>query len=242
MKITATVITRNEERNISETLKSLEWADEVVVVDSESTDKTVDIARRLTSRVIVRPWPGYAAQKNFAAEQASNDWILSLDADERISPELRTSIEALQRVGPEQAAYQMPRRSWYIDRWVKHSGWYPDYKVRLYDRRRARWQGEYVHESVSVNGSTGTLHGDLLHYTVMTLDEHHQRLGRYTTLAAEEMRARGQRPGMLSLLLAPPATFLKSYLLKFGFLDGRAGLMIAGFAAYYVFLRNAKAR
>jgi glycosyltransferase involved in cell wall biosynthesis len=241
MKISATVITLNEERNIEDALRSLSWADEIVVVDSGSTDKTIELARRYTDRVMVNSWPGYAAQKNFAAEQASNDWIFNLDADERPSPELSSEIEAL-KSGPEPpaAGFEMPRLCFYLGRWIKHSGWYPDYKVRLYDRTRADWKGDYVHESVSIKGQAGRLNGDLLHYTASSASEHHLRMDRYTTLAALEALANGQTTSAISILTAPVAVFIKSYFLKAGFLDGVPGLAISYFAAHYVFLKKLK--
>lgn len=241
MKITATVITLNEERNIADALKSLTWADEIVVVDSESTDRTVEIARKFTDRIFVRSWPGYAQQKNFAAEQAANDWIFNLDADERISDELAREIENLKhRSALDAAAFEMPRRTWYLDRWIKHSGWYPDYKLRLYDRTRGRWVGDFVHESVSVDGRVERLAGNLLHYTVRNSSDHHQRLDRYTTLAAREQFSNGKRTSIASLLLSPAGSFFRSYILRRGFLDGIPGLAIACFAAHYVFLKNLK--
>jgi len=241
MKITATVITFNEEHNIAAALESLAWADEIIVVDSESTDHTVEIARRFTDRLLVRPWPGYSAQKNFAAEQASNDWIFSLDADERVSPELTTSILELEKgAAPKQAGFEMPRRTFYLGRWIKYSGWWPDHKVRLYDRRRARWRGDFVHESLEVNGRVNRLNGDILHYTVRDAAEHHLRMDRYTTLAAEELCSRGKRASLGSLLVSPVVVFLRSYLFKLGFLDGIPGLAIARFAAHYEFLKNLK--
>lgn len=241
MKITATLITFNEESNIADALKSVAWADEIIVVDSESSDRTVEIAREFTDRVLIRAWPGYASQKNLAAEESSNDWILNLDADERVSDELRTEIEELKRRTPsDAAAFEMPRRTWYLGRWIKHSGWYPDYKLRLYDRTRGRWAGDYVHESVSVNGRIERLAGDLLHYTVRNSSDHHQRLDRYTTLAARELFAKGERASLASLLVSPAGSFIRSYIFRRGFLDGRPGLAIAYFAAHYTFLKNLK--
>jgi glycosyltransferase involved in cell wall biosynthesis len=239
MKISATVITRDEERHVAAALESLAWADEIVVLDSGSTDSTVEIAKRYTDRVLVTDWPGYAAQKNRAAAEASHDWIFSLDADERVTPELAASIAAV-RGNSTADGYRVARRAWYVDRWVRHSGWYPDWQVRLYDRRRARFEGDYVHESVRLSTPPATLRGDLLHYTVEGLSEHHERLDRYTTLAAEALAARGARPSLARAVAQPVATFLKSYLLRQGFRDGAAGLAIAGFAAYYVFLRQMK--
>jgi glycosyltransferase involved in cell wall biosynthesis len=241
MKITATVITFNEEHNISDALESLSWADEIIVVDAESHDETVRIARGFTDRIFVRPWPGYSQQKNFAAEQASHDWIFSLDADERISPELRKSILELKIDNePELAGFEMARRTFYLGRWIKHSGWWPDHKVRLYDRRRASWRGAYVHESLEIDGRVKRIEGEILHYTVSDASEHHLRMDRYTTLAAEELYTKGKRASIASLLVSPVSVFLRSYLLRLGFLDGIPGLAIARFAMHYEFLKNLK--
>ncbi|MEK6409925.1 MAG: glycosyltransferase family 2 protein [Acidobacteriota bacterium] len=241
MKITATVITLNEEHNIADALETLSWADEIIVVDSESTDRTVEIARRFTDRVYVKSWPGYSAQKNFAAEQASNDWILSLDADERVSKELAGEIRQLKSgAEPEAAVFRIPRRTFYLGRWIKHSGWRPDYKLRLYHRRRARWRGDYVHETLEADGTVETLRGDLLHYTVRNASEHQLRMDRYTTLAAEQSYSQGKRASLVSLLVSPVAVFLRSYILKLGLLDGVPGFAIARFAAHYEFLKNLK--
>lgn len=239
MKITATVITLNEEHNIAEALQSLSWADEIIVVDSESTDRTVEIARRFTDRVFTRSWPGYSAQKNFAAGEAANDWIFSLDADERVSPELAGQIKKL-KLGAGPAAFEMPRLTSYLGRWIKHSGWHPDYKSRLYDRKRAAWQGDYVHEALKVDGQVERIKGNILHYTVRDASEHHLRMDRYTTLAAKQMVSRGKHVSVASLLFSPALVFLRSYIFKVGFLDGTPGLAIACFAAHYEFLKNIK--
>jgi glycosyltransferase involved in cell wall biosynthesis len=241
MKISATIITFNEEDNIAAALESLAWADEIIVVDSESTDRTVEIARRFTNQVYVRAWPGYSAQKNFAAQQASFDWVFSLDADERVSEGLASELQRLKR-GEEPAveAFEMPRLTFYLGRWIRHSGWYPDHKARLYNRKAASFEGEFVHESVKVNGRTGRLSGDILHYTVRDASDHHRRIDRYTTLAARELYQKGRRATPLSLLVSPAAAFLRSYVFKLGFLDGAQGLAIARFAAHYVFLKNLK--
>jgi glycosyltransferase involved in cell wall biosynthesis len=240
MKISATVITLNEERRLAGALGSLAWADEIVVVDSGSTDATLEIARRFTDRIVVAEWPGYAAQKNRAAAEASHDWIFSLDADEVVTPELAASIARVRAIEPVPRGYRVARRAWYVDRWVRHGGWYPDWQTRLYDRRSAQFAGAFVHESVRVDGLVETLEGDLLHYTVDSLGDHHRRIERYTTLAAEALAAKGRRFSAARAILEPPATFLKTYLLKQGIRDGTAGLAIAGFAAYYVFLRQMK--
>lgn len=242
MKITATVIAFNEEKRIGAALASLDWADEIVVVDSGSADRTVEVASRFTDRVLHNPWPGYAAQKNHAAEAATHNWIFSLDADEVVTGSLAASIGELRERGPEAAGYRMSRVAWYIDRWVRHGGWYPDWQVRLYDRRQARFEGDHVHESVRLPSRAGTLEGDIAHYTVDSLSDHHRRIDAYTTLAARDRAARGRRFSSLRAVCQPPVTFLQTYLLKQGFRDGAAGLAIAGFAAYYVFLREMKLR
>lgn len=242
MKITATVISLNEERRIGAALESLAWADEIVVVDSGSTDRTIEIASGFTDRVLHNPWPGYAAQKNHAAAAASNDWIFSLDADEVVTESLAASIRALRDGSPGAPGYRMARRAWYIDRWVHHSGWYPDWQVRLYDRRHGRFEGRFVHESVTLPAPAGTLDGDIEHYTVDSLSDHHRRIDGYTTLAARDRAASGRRFSAVRAIAQPPLTFLQTYLLKQGFRDGAAGLAISGFAAYYVFLREMKLR
>lgn len=242
MKISATIITLNEQDNLPRALQSLGCCDEIVVVDSGSTDRTVEVARGFGARVIERDWPGYARQKNFAAEQASHDWILALDADECLSEELQRELAEIQRRGSGFDAYSCPRLAQYRGKWIRHSGWYPDRKVRFYDRRKARWVGGYVHESVRVDGSVGTLDGDLLHYTCSSFARHVESVNRYTTLAAHEMAAAGCGVSMTRLLAAPPWAFVRTYLLQRGFLDGREGLLIASMAAFYVFAKYVKVK
>jgi glycosyltransferase involved in cell wall biosynthesis len=241
MQISATIITLNEERNIARAIQSLVCADEILIVDSGSTDRTREIAVALGARVIEEPWRGYAAQKNLAACSAKHDWILSLDADEQLSPELALQIGELKKSGPRFDGYSFPRLAQYLGRWIHHSGWYPDRKVRLYDRRKAKWAGEYVHESVRVEGSIGELNGKLLHYTCASLSEHMRTLDRYTTLAAQEVAARNQPVPISRLIIDPAWTFFRTYLLQRGFLDGREGLAIAWMAGLYTFLKYAKA-
>src|SRR5918993_1232701 len=172
MKISATIIARDEERNIARAIESLRCCDEIIVVDSGSTDATMEIAANHGARVVEIPWRGYAAQKNSAAEIATHEWVLSIDADEALSEALEGDIWLLKKNGPKHDAYTMPRMAQYLGRWILHSGWYPDRKVRLYDRRKARWVGDYVHESVQVDGSIGHLESDLLHFTCDSLSEH----------------------------------------------------------------------
>jgi glycosyltransferase involved in cell wall biosynthesis len=242
MKITATIITLNEERNIARSIESLRCADEILIVDSGSVDRTVELAEKLGARVIEAGWRGYAAQKNWAAEQASHDWILSLDADEALSEALEAEIWSLKKTGPRQDAYTMPRLARYLGRWILHSGWYPDRKVRLYRRGTARWVGEFVHESVVVEGRTGHLDSNILHFTCDSLSEHLKTLDKYTTLAAQEIAARRVKVPLSRLIVDPPWTFLKTYFLQLGFLDGLEGLTIAYMAAFYTFLKYSKAR
>ncbi len=242
MKITATLITLNEEENLSRALSSLGCCDEIVVVDSGSHDRTVEIAREHGARVVERPFSGYADQKNFATEAANHDWILSLDADEALSDELQAEVRDLKRTGPRADAYQAPRLAQYMGKWIRYSGWYPDPKVRLYDRKKARWAGEYVHEAVEVSGRVGTLKGDLLHFTCRSFSQHLATIDRYTTLAAKEMIARGQRVHLGNLVVSPLWAFFRTYIIKRGFLDGMEGWIIAQMAAFYVFSKFLKAR
>ena len=242
MKISATIITFNEERNVARAIESLRCCDEIVVVDSGSTDRTVEIASKLGARVVESPWRGYAGQKNFASEMASHDWILSLDADESLSEALEAEIWQIKKNGPEFDAYTMPRLAQYLGRWILHSGWYPDRKVRLFDRGRARWVGQRVHESVVVDGRVGHLKSNILHFTCNSLSEHLKTMDRYTTLAAEQLIEEKAGVGWAELVLDPPWTFFKTYILKQGFLDGMEGLTIAYMAALYNFLKYAKAR
>jgi glycosyltransferase involved in cell wall biosynthesis len=242
MKISATIITYNEERNLLRAIESLRCADEILVVDSGSSDRTIEIAEKLGAKIIDSPWPGYAAQKNLAAERAENDWILSLDADESLSEALEAEIWHIKKNGPQFDAYTMPRQARYLGRWIKHSGWYPDRKIRLYHRGKATWAGDFVHESVKVDGSLGHLEGNLLHFTCDSLSEHLKTMDRYTTLAAEQLVGSGTKVTWGRLIFEPPWTFFNTYVLKAGFLDGVEGLAIANMAALYNFLKYAKAR
>ena len=242
MKITATIITLNEERNIARSIESLRCADEILIVDSGSVDRTVELARNLGVRVIEAGWLGYSAQKNWAAEQAGHEWILSLDADEALSEALEAEIWSLKKAGPKFDAYTMPRLARYLGKWIFHSGWYPDRKVRLYRRDTARWVGDFVHESVEATGTIGHLKGNLLHFTCDSLSEHLKTLDRYTTLAAQEIAAHKVKVPIHKIIADPTWTFCKTYFLQRGFLDGLEGLIIAYMAAFYTFLKYSKAR
>lgn len=239
-RISATLITHNEAAHIARAIHSLDCADEVVVVDSGSRDETVQIAAELGARVVVHSWEGFAAQKNFAVRQANYDWILSLDADEELSEEARLEVEAWKKSEPQAAAYSLARRAHYLGRWILHSGWYPDRKIRLFDRRQACWQGDYVHESVVSEGRVDALNGEILHYTCDSLADHRKRIEFYTDLAAREMLERGERASGWGGILLPPWIFFHTYLLRLGVLDGVPGFWIAWMAARYVRRKYAK--
>jgi glycosyltransferase involved in cell wall biosynthesis len=240
VKLTVTVVTKNEAAHIGAALASVAWADEIVVVDSGSTDETVAIARGHGARVEVRGWPGYGAQKEYAAGLASNDWILSLDADERVTPELASEIRTLLEREPPARGYRVPRTTWYLGRWIRSTDWYPDYQLRLYDRRAGRWNDRRVHESIALQGAPGFLRHALQHYAYRNISHHLSTIDRYTTLAAEQWLAEGRRTHPLALVAQPPFAFLRNYVLRRGFMDGGAGLLVSMLNSYYVFLKFAK--
>jgi glycosyltransferase involved in cell wall biosynthesis len=237
-RISATIITLNEQDRIATAIASLACCDEVIVVDAGSNDRTVEIAAARGARVFVHPWEGYSKQKNYAATLAGNDWILSVDADEQISAELATEITQWRKAAPAFSAMSMPRRALYMGAWIRHSGWYPDRKIRLYDRRKAQWSGDFVHESMNFTGAVGSFSNDLLHIPYRSWADHAERIDRYTRLAAEAARTAGRRSNLFKLLLGPPLYFLKTLIVQAGVLDGWRGLMIAYMGARYVFLRE----
>ena len=238
--VTATIITRNESAHIDACLDSVAWADERLVVDCGSTDDTVARARARGARVLVRDWPGYSAQKNFAASEAANDWILSVDADERVTPELAAEIRERLDASPAAAGYRISRVTFHLGRWIRTTDWYPDYQLRLYDRRRAAWQPRLVHESVRADGPVRDLRHELQHYAYRDLSDHLMTMRRYTTLAAEQMFQDGKRAGVFDLLIHPPAAFARNFVLRRGFADGTLGFVISVMNAQYVFLKFAK--
>ena len=239
-KLSVTVITKNEAADVGDALASVAWADELLVVDSCSTDDTVAIARQHTDRVVVREWPGYIAQKNYAASLAAHDWILSLDADERVTPELAAEIQACLTAAPREAAFQIPRVTWHLGRWIRSTDWYPDYQMRLYDRRSAEWTGRYVHEAVTVRGTRGQLRSELQHFAYRDIADHLETMDRYTTYAARQMHEAGRRASLLDIGGHPPLAFLRNYIAKGGIRDGTPGFIISAMNAYYVFLKFAK--
>jgi glycosyltransferase involved in cell wall biosynthesis len=241
MRISATIITFNEESHIKAACESVVWADEIVVVDSESTDATREIATSCGARVITNPWPGFGAQKQFAVEQAQHEWIFSLDADERVSDELKKSIESLKQKSDLADGYVMARRTFYQGRWIRGGGWYPDRQLRLFRKSKGRWKQRHIHESVAMDpgARVGRLDGDLLHYTSENAAHHHRMIGeRYAPLAARQMFEEGRRTSVLGVAAAGPAAFIRSLILKGGLRDGFAGFTIASFAAHHAFLKH----
>jgi glycosyltransferase involved in cell wall biosynthesis len=240
-RLSVTVIVWNEEERLRACLDSVGFADEIVVVDAESTDKTVSLAREFTDKVWVRPWPGFAVQKNFALDQASGEWILSLDADERVTPELAGRIRAIVKDDGPAAGYLVPRRNLFWGAWVRHGGLYPDYQLRLFRRGAGRFVEDAVHESVRVTGPVHALAEPLLHQSYRDLEDFVRRSNRYSTLAAADWLRRGRGVGVPGLIMKPLGRFLSMYIVKRGFLDGWRGLVLAVLYAEYVFLRMAKA-
>jgi glycosyltransferase involved in cell wall biosynthesis len=243
MNISATIITLNEQSNIKAACESVAWADEVLVVDSNSTDATRELAEGCGARVITNAWPGFGAQKQFAVEQAQHEWIFSLDADERVSDELKKSIEALRAKPDAELAdgYQIARRTYYQQRWIRGGGWYPDRQLRLFRKSKGHWKQRHIHESVTMEPAARIeqLDGDLLHYTSQDAAHHHRMIGeRYAPLAARQMFEEGRRTSVFGVASAGPAAFIRSLILKGGFRDGFAGFTIASFAAHHAFLKH----
>lgn len=241
MKISATVIALNEEAAIARALRSLTWADEIIVVDSGSSDKTIEIAESFGATVTHKDWTGFADQKQFAVDLAENNWIFSLDADEEVSPILQREIVNLKSSTDLPDGFKIPRLAFYMHRPIRHSGWYPDRQLRLFDRNKGRWKMVPVHESVEMNSGTrtGKLEGDIFHYSVQSAEHHHKMIGeRYAPLAARAMFESGRTASFRKILFAGPSAFLRSYVLKAGFLDGLPGLAIANFAAHHAFLKQ----
>ncbi len=240
-KLSAVIIAQDEEAKLPGALESVAFCDETVVVDSGSTDGTRELAERAGARVIVNaPWPGFVAQRNFAVEAARHDWILALDADERIPSLLRQEIEALRSRGFSPPGYRIPRVAFYMGRWIRGTDWYPDPQTRLFDRRRGRWQGSLVHESVHLDGQPGRLSAAICHLAYDDVSAHLRKIDSYTTLWARQSHAAGRAAGLAEMALGPAWAFVRNYFLRHGFLLGRAGLTISTLNAYYTFVKLAK--
>lgn len=234
-RLSACIITYNEADRLGDCLRSVAFCDELLVVDSHSTDATRDIAGSLGARVIERDWPGYRSQKQFAVDSATSDWVLCLDADERVSPALRGQIEALRQRGfPDHAGWSIPRITDYFGRFLRHGNAYPDRLVRLFDRRCGGWAGYEIHENTRVLGRIGRLSGHLEHYSYRSLSDHQERMRRYAELMARALHEGGKRGNLLKVIVNPQWRFLRGYLLRLGFLDGWRGLVFALVEANYV--------
>jgi glycosyltransferase involved in cell wall biosynthesis len=237
--VSLVLITRNAARQLRACLDSARFADEIVVVDSGSDDDTVQLAESMGARVIDQSWLGFGPQKQFAVERAAHDWVLCLDADERVTPELARSIES-ELEAPTARAYRMARRNRFLGRWLRHGEGYPDWNTRLFDRRHARWSDDAVHERVICDGPVATLAGDLAHESAESLDAYMAKQNRYTTLQAGDMHAKGRKASVAKLVLSPLVRFIRFYFLRLGFLDGAAGLVHIAIGCETSFLKQAK--
>jgi glycosyltransferase involved in cell wall biosynthesis len=246
MSISVCIITRNEEANLSRTLASVRWANEIIVVDSGSTDRTCEIARGFGAKVYVEEWKGFAAQKNSALNKATGDWILALDADEEVTEELAQAIQRITRTPEAKNGYQIARRNLFLGRWMKHGGFYPDRKLRLWRRGAGSFEDRPVHETAKVNGTIGTLEGDLIHHAYPTLENYIEHMNRYSSLGANlAIKSGKSSAGFFSfvenVLVRPQFTFLYNYFIRLGFLDGREGLLLHFYHHTYVSWKYAKA-
>jgi len=245
-ELSVAIVTLNEEATLARTLASVAWAEEIVVVDSGSTDRTIEIARSYGARVIEREWPGFAVQKNFAITQCTGTWILSLDADEELTPELQQQIQALLASNPPSDAFYLKRRNYFLGRWIKHGGFYPDAKLRLFRRGAAKFAERAVHETIAFDGKAGTLDFDLIHHSYPTLADYIEHMNRYSSLGAEVLTAQKRTSHswiafVVNVLYVPQIMFQKNYILRLGFLDGREGFLLHLYHAAYTSWKYAKA-
>jgi len=242
-EISAIAVCFNEEDNIGPCLESLKWCDEIVVVDSFSTDRTLEICRMYTDRVIQRSWKGIREQKTFANSQAKGEWVFVVDADERVSPELREEVQdALSRFGSRFAAFSMPRLVHYLGRWWWRGGWYPDYNIRVFRQKFGVWRGEGPHDKIHVTGRIRRLRTPLHHFSYRDITDHLERINNYTTISASQLREQGKRWKWLDSLCRPTVRFFYFYIWKRAFLEGFPGFFVAATAAVYVFLKYTKLR
>jgi (heptosyl)LPS beta-1,4-glucosyltransferase len=243
MTVSVVIITLNEERNIAACLESVAWAGERIVVDAQSTDRTVQIARGYTDHVFIRPWPGYGKQKNFGIDQASGQWILILDADERVTPPLVQEIQSVVASASESdtVGYEIPRRNFFYGRWIRSGGMWPDYQLRLFRRSAGRYDDLLLHERLQLNGKLGRLAEPFDHHSMPTIQDHVRKMMRYTTLGAQEKLKTENHVGAWPLVSNHLGTILKTYVLRGGYRDGVAGIVVALFAGMHTFVKYAKA-
>ena len=243
-KLSVTIITLNEEANIRRTLESVQWADEIVVLDSGSMDRTVSICREFTDKVFHQDWLGFGKQKNAAIDRATGDWVLSLDADEPVEKELAAEIRTIMASPDPNDGYRIPRKTFFLGKWIKHGGWYPDFNLRLFQKGKGRFEERAVHEAVKVNGSVGNTQHAILHYAYPDLASYLASINKYSSLAVDVMAEKGipaRKTTWFNIVFRPAFTFIFKYVIRLGFLDGKHGLMINLFHAYYVFAKYAKA-
>jgi glycosyltransferase involved in cell wall biosynthesis len=241
--LSVTIITLNERENIARAIESVKWADEIVVIDSGSTDGTVEIAQKLGARVIHNPWPGYGKQKNFAQAAATHDWILNIDGDEMVPEETKREIQkALAEITSGKSSFKgfrFPRKNFYLGKWIAHGGWYPNYLVRLAHKKFASWSEPHVHEALEVQGDVGTLSEPLHNYSFPSIQDQVLTNLRFSRLGSEDLRRRGKKASVFKLLFKPIGKFIETYFLKRGFLDGLPGFIISVNAAHSMFLKYA---
>ena len=240
MKISTLIICFNAERTIRKTLNSIGWSDEIIVVDSFSTDRTPDICKEFDLKFIQKEWQGFGKQRRWAVEQANNDWIFFIDTDEEVSVELKNEIVNIKKEGANSDVYAITWKVYYMNRWIMHSGWYPNYKERLFNKHKAYWNESALHEKLIYDGVAIKLKGDLYHYTYRDIEDQLEKLNRYSTIAAEELYSEGLKPSLIRSIFSAIWRFKKIYFLKLGFLDGLAGFTIAIMESYYVMLRYFK--
>jgi glycosyltransferase involved in cell wall biosynthesis len=239
MNLSVVVITRNEEACIEECLKSVRWAREIVVVDAMSTDRTCEIARKYTPKVFSKPWEGYAPARRYAMSLARSEWVLSVDADEIVTPELRGEIETT-LAGESGDGYLIPRKAFFLGRWISHCGWYPGYVLRLFRKEKAAVTPRMVHEGIRVQGRVGRLKNHILHYTYPTVGSYITRFSTYTSLSAQELYAEGKRFHLVDIVGRPGFQFIKMFFLKRGFLDGFPGFALCVLSGFHVFVKYLK--
>lgn len=239
LPISVAIITKNEEKNIEDALKSIADADEIVVVDAFSDDRTVELCKKYTDKVFQHEWQGYSRQKQIAVDAAAGPWVLILDADERVTPELKKEI-ADTVASTASDGFYLPRKNYFLGKWIRHSGWWPDHTLRLFKKDKGRLEPREVHEKVVLDGDAGYLTHPLTHYTYWSISDFIKRMEHYSSLSAKEIRKSAGRAGLFSLTIRPLATFLKMYVIRRGFLDGRRGLILAGLYAFYTFIKYAK--
>ncbi len=240
MAISVSIICFNEEKKIRRCLESVKWADEIVVLDSYSTDETLSICGEYTDKIYQHDFDGHIQQKNRAIDHCSNDWIFCIDADEVVTDELGESIQDIDMGKTEFIGFSIPRKVYYLGKWINHGGWYPDYKVRFFNKRFGRWGGINPHDQVIVKGKTSKLYGDLLHYSYENVAAHLRQVNKFTDIMSGEYEKIGEKPSIANLTLRPIFKFFKMYVLKLGFLDGIRGFIIASIGAFYVFMKFVK--